>query len=406
MGRRGRLLRRRLDRRRIVLPGLHRPPRFDVSTDQRRRGQRLRPLRHPGPTRPRADRQRRRSPNDARRGRSRHAGLGTRRPDLVVDANVPTRPGRPTNAANRYRWFMSVAITEDHKALAATVADFLDRHRVASSGASAARRRRRTATRLLERSRRTRLARPARPRAVRRVGLRRSRNSWWSSRNSVAGSRPARSCRRWSPVPSSPRPATGDLEQRLLPGLADGSVAARSGSTDRSRSRTARVSGRVDAVIGVGLADVLLVAVRRRRRHRRHLGRWRHDRHPDQPRRHPACRPSHLRRRHGRRASPGARQTLVDDARTIFAAEAVGDRPGVHRTGGRVRQGAQQFGRPIAMFQAVKHHCANMLVATELATAAVWDAARASDGRRRSVLADRGDRRHARHSPPPTCAPT
>ncbi len=37
-----------------------------------------------------------------------------------------------------------------------------------------------------------------------------------------------------------------------------------------------------------------------------------------------------------------------------------------------------QFGRPIAMFQAVKHHCANMLVATELATAAVWDAARAA----------------------------
>ncbi|MGH8978422.1 MAG: acyl-CoA dehydrogenase family protein, partial [Acidimicrobiia bacterium] len=38
----------------------------------------------------------------------------------------------------------------------------------------------------------------------------------------------------------------------------------------------------------------------------------------------------------------------------------------------------QQFGRPIAMFQAVKHHCANMLVSSELATAAVWGAARAS----------------------------
>ena len=30
------------------------------------------------------------------------------------------------------------------------------------------------------------------------------------------------------------------------------------------------------------------------------------------------------------------------------------------------------------MYQAVKHHCANMLVAAELATAAVWDAARAA----------------------------
>ena len=37
-----------------------------------------------------------------------------------------------------------------------------------------------------------------------------------------------------------------------------------------------------------------------------------------------------------------------------------------------------QFGRTIGTFQAVKHHCANMLVAAELATAAVWDAARAS----------------------------
>jgi alkylation response protein AidB-like acyl-CoA dehydrogenase len=38
----------------------------------------------------------------------------------------------------------------------------------------------------------------------------------------------------------------------------------------------------------------------------------------------------------------------------------------------------EQFGRPIGMFQAVKHHAANMLVALELATAAVWDAARAA----------------------------
>ena len=37
-----------------------------------------------------------------------------------------------------------------------------------------------------------------------------------------------------------------------------------------------------------------------------------------------------------------------------------------------------QFGRPIAMYQAVKHHCANMAVATELATSATWDAARAA----------------------------
>jgi alkylation response protein AidB-like acyl-CoA dehydrogenase len=40
----------------------------------------------------------------------------------------------------------------------------------------------------------------------------------------------------------------------------------------------------------------------------------------------------------------------------------------------------EQFGRPIGSFQAVKHHCANMLVAAELAAAATWDATRGGDG--------------------------
>jgi hypothetical protein len=37
----------------------------------------------------------------------------------------------------------------------------------------------------------------------------------------------------------------------------------------------------------------------------------------------------------------------------------------------------QQFGRPIGTFGPVKHHCANMLAATEQATAGAWGAARA-----------------------------
>ncbi|EUA51305.1 acyl-CoA dehydrogenase, C-terminal domain protein [Mycobacterium xenopi 3993] len=39
----------------------------------------------------------------------------------------------------------------------------------------------------------------------------------------------------------------------------------------------------------------------------------------------------------------------------------------------------EQFGRPIGSFQAIKHHCANMLMDTELAVAVAWDAARARD---------------------------
>ena len=72
-------------------------------------------------------------------------------------------------------------------------------------------------------------------------------------------------------------------------------------------------------------------------------------------------------------------------------------RPRVHRAWPPpTPRSAMQFGRPIAMFQAVKHHCANMVVATELATAAVWDAARAAADRRRPALA----------TPPPSPPPS
>lgn len=74
----------------------------------------------------------------------------------------------------------------------------------------------------------------------------------------------------------------------------------------------------------------------------------------------------------------GARRTLTDLARVILSAEAVGISAECTRLAAEYAKERQQFGRPIAMFQGVKHHCANMAVATELATGAVWDAARAS----------------------------
>ena len=76
---------------------------------------------------------------------------------------------------------------------------------------------------------------------------------------------------------------------------------------------------------------------------------------------------------------PGAATTLLALARTLFAAEAAGVARETTEMAAEYAKARIQFGRPIAMFQAVKHHCANMLVATELATAAVWDAARAAD---------------------------
>ena len=75
----------------------------------------------------------------------------------------------------------------------------------------------------------------------------------------------------------------------------------------------------------------------------------------------------------------GGRQVLVDLARLIIAAEAVGIATECTEQAAAYAKVRVQFGRPIATFQAVKHHCANMLVASELATVTVWDAARAAE---------------------------
>ncbi|HZN13977.1 MAG TPA: acyl-CoA dehydrogenase [Acidimicrobiales bacterium] len=74
----------------------------------------------------------------------------------------------------------------------------------------------------------------------------------------------------------------------------------------------------------------------------------------------------------------GAGQSLLDMTRTIVAAEATGLSRQACDMAAEYAKVRIQFGRPIATYQAVKHHCANMLVEAELATCAVWDAARAA----------------------------
>jgi alkylation response protein AidB-like acyl-CoA dehydrogenase len=76
---------------------------------------------------------------------------------------------------------------------------------------------------------------------------------------------------------------------------------------------------------------------------------------------------------------PGAAYRAAALARTLGAAEAAGVMHACTDAAVAYSKQRVQFGRTIATFQAVKHHCANMLVAAELATAAVWDAARAAD---------------------------
>jgi alkylation response protein AidB-like acyl-CoA dehydrogenase len=82
---------------------------------------------------------------------------------------------------------------------------------------------------------------------------------------------------------------------------------------------------------------------------------------------------------------PGRRLGDVDSARVrdlaavVFAAEGVGIAQWSVDSASEYAKVREQFGRPIGQFQGVKHKCADMLAETELARAAVWDAARAAD---------------------------
>ncbi len=84
---------------------------------------------------------------------------------------------------------------------------------------------------------------------------------------------------------------------------------------------------------------------------------------------------------------PGARRALERLARTLSAAEAAGGARACTEMASAYSQERVQFGRPIGTFGPVKHHCANMLVATEQATAGAWGAARQDLGGDESELA-------------------
>ncbi|TDC81010.1 acyl-CoA dehydrogenase [Actinomadura sp. 7K507] len=176
--------------------------------------------------------------------------------------------------------------------------------------------------------------------------------------------------------------ASGDGEQRarLLPGLASGETPAALGVDGSVTVRDGTASGDAGVVLGGGLAELLVlaagddmivvragaagVAV-------------------EVPGNLDPSRRSARVRLDGVTAEAvlgGARAHATAIARTLASAEAVGGALECVETSTEYAKVRQQFGRPIATFQAVKHHCANMLVAAELGTAAVWDAARAASG--------------------------
>ncbi|ORV50445.1 acyl-CoA dehydrogenase [Mycobacterium europaeum] len=75
---------------------------------------------------------------------------------------------------------------------------------------------------------------------------------------------------------------------------------------------------------------------------------------------------------------PGAATAAARIVRLLASAEGAGGLAACTEMASGYAATREQFGRPIGSFQAVKHHCANMLVDTELAVAVTWDAARAA----------------------------
>jgi len=161
---------------------------------------------------------------------------------------------------------------------------------------------------------------------------------------------------------------TDALQAELLPGLADGSVRAAVGLDDASH-----------LVLGAALADLFLlpagddlviaarddvtVTMPKNTDDTRRVGAVTLNGAPAAD-----------------RVLSGARATAVQLGRILAAAEATGGAQACVTMASEYAKVREQFGRVIAMFQAVKHQAADMLVATQLATAATWDAARTEPG--------------------------
>ncbi|HJY00624.1 MAG TPA: acyl-CoA dehydrogenase [Streptosporangiaceae bacterium] len=273
---------------------------------------------------------------------------------------------------------MSIAITEEHRALAQSVADFLTDHQSRAAARS-----------LLDAEVDTLPAFWAELANLGLLGLHVPEELGGSGFGLPETLVVAEQMGRYlAPGPFVPTVITSavlaaagpdELQKRLLPGLADGSVIGAAALGGEVTYADGAATGKAGVVISGHLADVLLVpagddvlvveksagGVQARV-------------------------PANLDQ--SRRAArvtldaatatvlPGARQLLTDVARAVLAAEAVGVAAETTEQAAEYAKARQQFGRPIATFQAVKHHCANMLVAAELATAATWDAGRAGIG--------------------------
>jgi 3-oxochol-4-en-24-oyl-CoA dehydrogenase len=274
--------------------------------------------------------------------------------------------------------FMSIAISEEHRALAQSVADLLTDHQSRAVARS-----------LLEAEADARPAFWTELGGLGLLGLHVSEELGGSGFGLLETLVVAEQMgRHLAPGPFVPTVITSavlaaagpeDVQKRLLPGLADGSVIGAAALGGEVTYADGAATGRAGVVISGHLADVLLVPAGDDVLLVEKSAGGVHDEVPanlDQSRRAAKVRldaaPAMV--------LPGARGLLTGVARAVLAAEATGIAAETTEQAAEYAKIRQQFGRPIATFQAVKHHCANMLVAAELATAAAWDAGRAGLG--------------------------
>src|SRR5712691_3309073 len=273
---------------------------------------------------------------------------------------------------------MSIAITEEHRALAQTVASFLTKHQSRAAARS-----------LLVAETDARPAFWAELSGLGLLGLHIPEEHGGSGFGLTETLGVAEQMGRYlAPGPFVPTviasavlavAGPADLRKRLLTALADGSVIGAAALGGEVTCANGAATGKAGVVISGHLADVLLVPagddvlvieksaggvqaeVPANLDQSRRAARVRLDAAPAT-------------------VLPGARGLLTAVARAVLAAEAAGIAGETTEQAAEYAKIRQQFGRPIATFQAVKHHCANMLVAAELAAAAAWDAGRAGTG--------------------------
>ncbi|WP_026328395.1 acyl-CoA dehydrogenase [Streptomyces sulphureus] len=174
---------------------------------------------------------------------------------------------------------------------------------------------------------------------------------------------------------------TEEQRRRWLPGLASGATTAAVGLDGTLVRRAARATGEVEAALGACVADLLVVSagedllVLERTAPQltvESVGDL------DPSRRVGVVRCSEVPVPDSA-VLPGARRTAVRLARAFAGAEAAGLADACTVAARDYALTREQFDRPIGAFQAVKHQCADMLVAAELAAAAAWGAVQRAD---------------------------